>query len=141
MFLKQLPRYGDWKILAASLATLAIAGCANLTTVPDTTDQSSAAVAIPLQTQEPAVETGSGPYQNFDDFSEAAAFAGTQPTLSDSSPEFPTSMPLVEVPMDLDIEIEANLVQRQVIQPSTHDAGIRLVRGGDVVLYRLAAVH
>ncbi|MCP4386838.1 MAG: hypothetical protein GY802_00960 [Gammaproteobacteria bacterium] len=107
MFLKQIPRYGDWKVLAASLFALTVAGCANLSTAPDNIDQTSAAVTIPLQTQDPESDIDTSQYQNFDDFSEAAAFAKSQQSVTDDALEFPASAPIAAVPMNLDIELEA----------------------------------
>ena len=52
MFLKQIPRSGDWKVIAASLIALLVAGCANLGTAPDSADQASVAVAVPVLEQD-----------------------------------------------------------------------------------------
>ena len=106
MFLKQLPLKGDWKVLAALLIALTATGCANLNT-PDSTDRTRVAVAIPLQTQDSAGEIDSPQAQNFDDFSEAAARNSSASITGGNTDEFPASMPLVETPMDLDIEIQA----------------------------------
>ena len=106
MFLKQLPLKGDWKVLAALLIALTATGCANLNT-PDSTDRTRVAVAIPLQTQDSAGEIDSPQAQNFDDFSEAAARNSSASITGGNTDEFPASMPLVETPMDLEIEIQA----------------------------------
>jgi len=106
MFLKQMPRSGDWKVLAASLIALTMAGCANLSTAPGSEDQPTAAVAIPLQTQDPASDINARQYQNFDDFSEAAAFQETLETTPKQVLEISELESVVKVPMNLDIEFE-----------------------------------
>ena len=57
MFLKQIPRSGDWKVIAASLIALTVTGCANLGTTPDNAEQASVAVAVPVLTQDIESET------------------------------------------------------------------------------------
>jgi membrane-bound lytic murein transglycosylase D len=110
MFLKQLPRNGDWKVLAASLIALTATGCANLIP-PDSTDQTRAAVAIPLQTQDLESQNDSAQAHNFDDFSEAAAYHAPASITVGNAAEVPSSMPVAETPMDLDIEIQAELAE------------------------------
>ena len=106
MFLKQMPRSGDWKVLAASFVALTAASCANLSTAPDREDQPTAANAIPLQTQDLASDISAGQYRNFDDFSEAAAFQETLVTTPKQVQEFSELEPVVKAAMSFDIEFE-----------------------------------
>ncbi|MDH3633056.1 MAG: transglycosylase SLT domain-containing protein, partial [Gammaproteobacteria bacterium] len=107
MFIKQMPRFGDWKVLAASFVALTAAGCANLSTAPGSEEQPVAAVAIPLQTQQSESDIDAGQFQYFDDFSEAAAFQEIPATSPKQIPELSEPGSVVKVPMSLDIEFEA----------------------------------
>ena len=107
MFIKQMPRFGDWKVLAASFVALTAAGCANLSIAPGSEEQPVAAVAIPLQTQQSESDIDAGQFQYFDDFSEAAAFQEIPATSPKQIPELSEPGSVVKVPMSLDIEFEA----------------------------------
>ena len=66
-----------------------------------------AAVAIPLQTQQPESDIDTGQYQYSDDFSEAAAFQEIPATTPKQIPEISEPGSVVKVPMSFDIEFEA----------------------------------
>jgi len=75
MFLKQLPRYGAWKVLAASLMALTLPGCANLGNVSGSADRATVAIDIPV-TLDLGSDASVAQDQLFDDFSQAAAAQG-----------------------------------------------------------------
>lgn len=107
MFLKQLPRHGEWKVLAASLAALMVASCANPGTTPNSAEQVNVAVATPVQEQDLDPDTGTSQAQDFDHVSQAAELLQSQDVVADESAEAADLEPVATVPQNLDIELEA----------------------------------
>ena len=123
MFLKLMPRSGDWKVLAASLTALMVAGCASLGSAPGDEDQSIAAVAIPLQSQDLESDFDTSQYQNFEDF-EAAAYQATFEPAPSVAEEFFASEPTVNTLTNLDIEFEAAQAELDLRQQQQAEAEV-----------------
>ncbi len=123
MFLKQMPRSGDWKVLAASLTALMVTGCANLGSAPGGEDRSIAAVAIPLQSQDFESDFDASQYQNFEDF-EAAAFQETLEPASYAAQEFFAPESAGNTLTNLDIEFEAAQAELDLQQQQQAEAEV-----------------
>ena len=144
MFLKQMPRTGDWKVVAASMIVLMLVGCANLRSAPDVEDQPIAAVAIPLQAQDLEADTSASQYQSLDDF-EATAYSAVLETSPGASQLFFESESAVKASLNLDIEfaaVQAELELRQQQQAEAEvvaaiEASLRETRRKHNAWYRL----
>jgi membrane-bound lytic murein transglycosylase D len=106
MFLKQIPRSGDWNIIAASIVLLALAGCANLGKAPGSEKEATAAVAVPLKTAASETEASVTELLDVDDSAATEVASTDENQVSERNLETASLAPAALVPPDLDIEFE-----------------------------------
>lgn len=123
MFLKQMPRTGDWKVVVASTIAMTLAGCANLSSAPDGEDQSVVAVAIPVQAQDLESDISASQYQSRDDF-EATAYPEVLEASPGASQLFFESGYAAKASMNLDIEFDAEQAELELQQQQQAEADI-----------------
>lgn len=113
MFLKQMPRHGAWKVLAASLLALTLPGCANLGNVSGSADPATVALDLPV-TLDLESDVGAAQAQSFDDFSEAAAAQGQLATANHDAAGSAAIESMARLALNIEFEAEqAEMILRQ----------------------------
>jgi len=124
MFLKQMPRYGDWNILAASFVLLTLAGCANLGKVPGSEMEAGVAAVVPLETQVIAPEAGADRQQATADRSAVATGLAAQAVDSFDALAFDGFEPVEEVSPDPLIALRSEAAELALIEQQLAEAEV-----------------
>lgn len=124
MFLKQMPRYGDWNILAASFVLLTLAGCANLGKVPGSEKEAGVAAVVPLETQVIAPEAGADRQQATADRSAVATGLAAQAVDSFDALAFDGFEPVEEVSPDPLIALRSEAAELALIEQQLAEAEV-----------------